>query len=49
MGIAVVGLGSIAAAAYALTHSPAPRSASHLDPYTVWMVRNLPSPRAWHR
>ena len=41
--------GATAAAASAFHSARRPRRAAHLDPYMVWMVRNLPSDRAWHR
>ena len=46
MGLAALAIGAAAVAAYAVQHPARP---SFLDPYTAWMVSNLPNPRAWHR
>lgn len=37
------------AASHALHHDTRSQSKLGIDPYTAWMMRNLPSGRAWHR
>lgn len=49
MELAVIVVGAAAVAAYAFNHSPLARPTDLVDPYTAWMVRNLPGPRTWHR
>lgn len=50
MTIVVLALGAAAAAtAYAAHQHAQPRTALVIDPYTAWMMRNLPSARGWQR
>lgn len=50
MTIAVLAIGAAAAAAAYAAHQHAqPRTALVIDPYTAWMMRNLPTARARHR
>ena len=49
MTIAVLALGAAAAAAYAAHQHAHPRTALLIDPYTAWMMRNLPSARTRRR
>lgn len=49
MELAAIVVGAAAVAAYAFNHSSYARHAELVDPYTTWMMRNLPGPRAWHR
>ena len=49
MELAAIVAGAAAFAGYAYNHSPLARTAGLVDPYTTWMMSNLPGPRAWHR
>lgn len=52
MTIVVLAIGAAAAAAataYAAHQHAQPRTALVIDPYTAWMMRNLPTARARHR
>lgn len=49
MTIASLARSATTTAGHALHHRTRPQPALGVDPYTVWMMRNLPSGRAWHR
>ena len=49
MGLTTITHGATTVAASALHSVRKSRPVDQLDPYTAWMMRHLPSPRAWHR
>lgn len=49
MELAIVALGAIIVAVYAVRHPAHAKTATPVDPYTAWMVANLPRLRSWRR
>jgi hypothetical protein len=49
MELAIIALGAAAIVVQAARHTSRPKAASPVDPYTAWMMTNLPRLRSWRR